>query len=662
MRRVAFAIFVLLPAIAHAATRRSFTVEIAPTTGDARWRADAIGAALEHDLVDDRLAFVKACEGACSDTTLRAAGVELLVRGTVDDDALAWEVVPLWSGAPAPVRGELAFGPAVDRSALATAIRDPIHEIVRARATEGGAGALDLPEMPGVIGAILFIAAIFALPFVVARRIAPAAARRSAFGLVAGGAAAIALVAWGQDGPWLAAGGLAWGALVAATLPFALPPIVGLGRAFHHELGGVLRTWLVAALVRTIALALLCAPIVALAWLVCGLAEVDPSLRLALAIPVALLVARQVVHDAIAVTALRLDDDLIERSDDRLAWSDATRAYFVGYLRRQGLGIDPDLLSRIRFEPGRTDEVAVYGDRDDARVVIPRAMLELALSPWGRPHDYAAPRISTLHWTMWNAGLVMASAPGAPIATREQRKPREVTVAEGEDVADVAHEEETERLLIGEPPTLTGIIEPVALDPRTSYRPHEDPAWLDWDPVEEYDGTDAGDRDFLFGAIVHAIGRVQRHELGAATLALANPLARGRRLRAKLPSGLGDLHASLAGAGPHLVQYLAWRVWRREDLLTARAYAPELDGAARRIGAHLLVEKSGDPRLRRRLAALGARVRGEALPHPRWRRFAIAAALVAAAAVVALAIADAVRYHAIYADRMKTEKTSHGKD
>jgi len=59
----------------------------------------------------------------------------------------------------------------------------------------------------------------------------------------------------------------------------------------------------------------------------------------------------------------------------------------------------------VRLLPGSTAEVAVYGGGlDDARIVIPRPMLELALSPWGRPHDYAAPRISTLHWTMWNAG------------------------------------------------------------------------------------------------------------------------------------------------------------------------------------------------------------------------------------------------------------------
>jgi hypothetical protein len=674
------AIIAVVTLVAGAAARaapahRNFTVMITPGAPDARWRADAITAALERDLADDRLAFVAVtCAPGCADDTLRAAGVELAVRGTADDLALAWQVTPLWPGAPAPVRGVLAFG-GVTRATLAAALRDPMHRLVRAQTDEDAIGAVAPPGMSGVLVAIALAAGLLALPFVVAiargrgaRRVLGLRALRSTAGVVIVTAgAAIALVAWGEAGPWLAAGGLAWGALATVLLPFALPPIVGLGRAFHHELGGVLRAWLAAALARTLALAVLCAPVVAATWLACDAAGVDPTLRLALAVPLALLVARQLVRATVAVLALGLDDALVERSPDTDAWSDAARAYLVGYLRRTGLPVDDELLGRVQLLPGRDVDVAVYGGGlDDARIVIPRPMLELALSPWGRPHDYAAPRISTLHWTMWNAGLVMASAPDAPVATREQRRPREVTHAEGE--ADTAHEEETERLLIGEPPTLAGVIEPTAFDPRTSYRPHEDPMWLDWDPVEEYDGTDAGDRDFLFGVIVHALGRVQRHEVGAATIALA--LSRTRRgawlarARGRLPAGLADLHAHLGGAGPHLVQYLAWRLWRREDLLTARAYAPELDAAARRATAALARDPAGDPRLRQRLAALGARVRGEALPRPRWRRFAIAGALAAAAGALALALADAVRYHATYVERMEraTSEKTHGQE
>src|SRR5262249_52939940 len=101
-------------------------------------------------------------------------------------------------------------------------------------------------------------------------------------------------------------------------------------------------------------------------------------------------------------------------------------------------------------------------------------------------------------WSQWNAGLVVATEQGETIATREQRQPRD------------AESEVGERLVLGEPVTLAGIIEPTALDERTTYRPHDDPVFLDWDPGEEYDGTDAGDRDFLFGLVMHAIAMVHR--------------------------------------------------------------------------------------------------------------------------------------------------------
>src|SRR5205823_1952314 len=182
----------------------------------------------------------------------------------------------------------------------------------------------------------------------------------------------------------------------------------------------------------------------------------------------------------------------------------------IGYLRRAGLPVDDELLARVRLLPSTTATIVVYGGGlTPSRIAIPRGMLELALAPAGRPHDYAAPRVSTLHWTQWNAGLVVPTESDAVIATREQRQPREVTV-----------EGEHDRQMLGEPPTLAGTIEPSDLDDRPAYRPREDRIWLDWDPGEDYDGTDPGDRDFLFGAIVHALGEIQRHADRLATFAL----------------------------------------------------------------------------------------------------------------------------------------------
>jgi hypothetical protein len=406
--------------------------------------------------------------------------------------------------------------------------------------------------------------------------------------------------------------------------------VIGFGQVEQGQLAHVLATWFVATLRRAMAVAAFYAPIAAAVWFAGGF---DSTIVVALAIPLALLAARLWVRCAAAVAAEKLDARFADASADADAWHAATREYVVGYLRRAGLAVDAELLARVRFVPGKSDLVVVYGGGLTAsRIVIPRAMLELALAPAGRPHDYAAPRVSTLHWAVWNAGLVMATDSGDVIATAEQRRPH-VTTDEGEH----------ERQLFGEPPTLAGTIEPSDLDNRRTYRPHEDRIWLDWDPGEEYDGTDPGDRDFLFGAIVYALGEIQRHADRLATFAL---LVR----RTPRATALADDHATLAGARHHLVQYLGWRLWRREDLLTARAFAPELEAATKKTLATLAESTAGDPRLRRRLARLADPERA-----PAWRRFAVAGALAACAALLAVAVAGAVRYHATY-----VEEITHG--
>jgi len=284
----------------------------------------------------------------------------------------------------------------------------------------------------------------------------------------------------------------------------------------------------------------------------------------------------------------------------------------------------------------------VYGGgATHTRIVIPRRMLEIALAPWGRPHDYAAPRVSTLQWTMWNTGLVVASEQGDPITTAEQRRPRD----EGDP--DLG-----EREVLGEPVTLAGIIEPTALDERTTYRPHDDPRWLDWDPGDEYDGTDAGDRDFLFGFLMHAVATVHRH--GDRLLTFAHAVRRAHWLR----DPVADEHVALLGARDHLVQYLGWQLWHREDRLTARAYTPELEAMSRTVLGEAVAAKRAP--LRDRLVRMAPLVRGASAPPARWRRFALAAVVLAGAGGLGLAVVDAVRYHPTYVEHMSKE-TDHGK-
>jgi hypothetical protein len=656
------------PAIAQGAGKRSVVVEVSPA---ADWRAEALSRALTADLADDRLAL-RAPPGCrpCDDGALRAAGVELVVRATLaaGKAALGYELRPLWPGAPAPVRGAIALR-GLDRASFAGVLRDQLHRLARATSDDSGAADTSGAELPAVgdiawalAVALGVLASPFALGAVRTRRFAArAAAGRTLAGVATLGAVALAVAAAAPAnarGALFAAGGVAWGAFAAVTIPVVFPAI-GLGRVDVRELWRLLAGWTALVVQRTVLLALVYAPV--------AIAVVAASRRLdvpggdavwfALVLPLGLLLARQWVRLGIAVAADALDGALVDASADAAAWQDAVRGTFVGYLRRNGLPLDDALIERVRVLPVGGDEVCVYGGgATHARIAIPRKMLELALAPLGRPHDYVAPRVSTLHWMQWNAGLVMATEAGAAVATRDQRQPRETT-SEGETPEAREH--------IGELPTLAGIIDPLALDRRSSYRPHEDPAWLDWDAGDEHDGTDPNDRDFLFGVLVHAFAQIQRHGDRVSTLALV--LGRGRftaragRLLDRLPDAIGDDHAAIAGARHHLVQYLGWEAFEREDLLTKRAYAPELEAMSRRVlaaCAHAEAVSAATPAAacaRKRLVRLAGLIHGAAPARARWPRLALAGALVAGAGLAVVAIANAVRYHAIYEDRLRSE-------
>jgi len=692
-RRLAVLALVLVPAISPAdaapTVKRSLALELAPR-GD--WRTAALAQALTADLADDRLAPrpSPACGGPCGDDALRAAGIALVVRATLSpgvDATLGYELRALWPGAPPPVLGSIVL-PGLDRVRLAGALRDRLHRLGRstgdddepaaaARAASGAPAvtARDLPTPRELAWLVVLALGVLGLPLLVGavrlrRFAARAAAWRTGAGVAGLAAAALALSLLGpanSRGVLLAAGGLAWGTLVAVTLPVVLPPLVGLGSTDYSELARLLAAWSGLVVQRALLLAAIYVPAALGALAACDALDLgDPPARVAVILPLALLVVRQAVRLAIAVAAEHLDAALADPGVDSAAWHTAARGYLVGYLQRNGLTLDGELLERITIVPAAGDQVAVYGGgATNARVAVPRRMLELALAPWGRPHDYAAPRISTLHWTQWNAGLVMATAQGAPIATPEQRQPRETTT-EG-DPSEHAREP------LGEPPTLAGIIEPAALDPRSRYRPHDDPAWLDWDSGEEHDGTDAGDRDFLFGVLLRAVAELQRHGGAPSTVALV--LQRAGRLTAplgrlldRMSDAAGDDHAAIRGARHHLVQYLGWEAWQREDLLTARAYAPELVAMSRRVLAERATPASrpvaAAERARRRLARLAALVDGASAAPTRWRRLALACALAAGTAGAASAILDAVRFHATYTERQKStmENPSHGKD
>jgi hypothetical protein len=584
----------LLPALAFAAPARSIALDVQPTG----WRAEALATALKADLVDDRL-------------TLAKADPDLRVELVIEDAQVRYHIAALWPGAPPPRVGRIAFGGS--RAAFAAKLRDELHGLARVTIDERVAPAVIPPVLVNVgIGCAVAVVVMLA-PFFVRRR-------RPIGVLAIAGACAIVIAASLSSTLWLGLGGLAWGTFVVTTMPIVFPPIIGFGRIEQGELGRVLAAWVAAVGRRAVLVSLLYVPVAVVAWWFGDLVIVA----------LALLVVRMTVRGVIAVVAIELDTRLIDHTANA-GWAAATRAYVAGYVQRSRLDVDRDLLSRVQLVPGTGDEVVAYGGGLAAsRIVIPLRMLELALAPWGRPHDYAAPRVSTLHWTEWNAGLLMPTEiDDDRVPTAAQREPKPFT-AEGE----------ADREVLGEPPTLAGTVEPAALDPQsTAYRPHDDPMWLEWDSGDDDDGTDAGDRDFLFGAIMYALAAIQRHDDRLATFALAWP-----RLRRREPA-IGDYHTALAGARHHLVQYLGFRKWQREDLLTARAFAPELEAATRRV---VTVAAGSDARIAR-------------LADPEhvtaFRRFALATAIVACVAALGIGVVSAVRYHASF-----VEETTHGQN
>jgi hypothetical protein len=599
------------------------------------WQAEALRATLAADLASDQL-------------TLAPRG-ELHVAIEIEDTQLRYT---LSRDGVAPVRGTVPRG-SVDRHAFAGVLKDALHELVPHRdAVTLDDVAIPAPR-PGLaaFAALAVLGAFLMVPLVLARRRMRATGRLVAAlaGVVLAGAAITTSAVDEASGALFVAGGLAWGMAIAVCIPIAFPQIAGLHRVEHRELGVVLRTWLLLALQRTLWVAFGLALLFGVLWLVGHALDVPVLVTFGVIAPLVLLIARLVWRALVEVVAARLDKQLVE-PEGADAWDAQVHGYLAGYLRRANLDVDEDLLARIRFLSGDAERVSVYGGGlTHTRVVIGRVMLERALAPYGRPHDYAMPRVSTLHWTHWNAGLVMPTASDEVLASREDRDPTRSAHA-SDEVA------EHERIALGEPPTLTGIIEPIAFDSRTSYRPDEDPLWLDWDPGEEHDGTDAGDKDFLFGLLVEALGMVQRHEDRVATLALAFPraartLARITTFARRNTLAVADTSSVLGGARHHLAQYLAWQLWQREDLVTARAYVPQLEQTSRAILAALDRDPDDSP-THARLRALRRFIDPKAVvQRSRRQRLAVAFAVLAACAAVATLAVQAVLYHSTYEER-----------
>src|SRR5258706_4569963 len=226
MRLIAIVLVPVLAGIASAGgAKRGFAVHVSPPG----WRADALAQTLATDLADDQL--------------VAKPPVELDVGVRLDANALVYDLVPRWAGAPAPVHGAIALvagSAANDRVAVAGVLRDRLHRLARTSTddTAEATASIALPSVPAVALAFAIVVVVLASPFAYAfvrrRRVPGAAVRRVALAVGVGAAIAIcarALRGGNPAGAVLGLAGAAWGGGLAGTLAVVLPPPPGLGRA-----------------------------------------------------------------------------------------------------------------------------------------------------------------------------------------------------------------------------------------------------------------------------------------------------------------------------------------------------------------------------------------------------------------------------------------------
>ncbi|HKE13611.1 MAG TPA: hypothetical protein VKB80_02015, partial [Kofleriaceae bacterium] len=421
---------------AGAAPAATLVVRVAGD-GVPAWQADAIARTAARDLTGDRLrgafadidrAACAAADTVCAIAAHRAAGVDIAITAEVSGGLLRYEVLLTWPGASPPVRRGSAALPEPGRAGLAAALRAALHPVTRpggALDTRGSAARAGRPALAAtpaadeiwlaaLAAALLLLAPLAFGALLLGRGGLVAALRTRALRRVLVALAALAAAAYSateagelvRAWSWAVflAGGLAWGALAAALLPVMCPPLLGLGRVEHAELFRVVRAWLLLAVRRSVGVALFYAPFALALWAACAAAGIAAQLAVLVVAPFWGLAARLAHRSLVEVVALRLDADLVDSAGDAAgdAWDEAARGYLLAYARRAGWPDADRLLRGIRVLPGRGREVTLYGGGlTHTRVVVGRELLELALAPPGRPHDYALPRVSKLHWTEW---------------------------------------------------------------------------------------------------------------------------------------------------------------------------------------------------------------------------------------------------------------------
>jgi hypothetical protein len=699
------AVALLVPSVALAAptsddaphVAANVVIDLAPAPGVPGWFASSFEQTITRELAGfERLGTVAKQDvalGACGADrecrlhTYRGAGVDIVLFGSVTDDAIEYELFQTWTPARLDT-GRIAIGRHQSLVALEHATRDAFHVVLK----HGGlldqkpyllerepttAATADAAWSARALEILLAVLALLVLPFALAllggespaTLVAMRTAKRVPLVIAAVFAAVIALdpqrigefvTAWA---PLVAGiGGLGWGAFLVFVVRTAFPPLDGLERVPQRELGRFLSTWCLAAFERLAVLAVGNAPLVVLvAWLGASLAIAPQWIYLVLA-PAVVWLARLWFASWVECLAARLDRRIVEgpASHDN-PWSREISDYLMGYVRRTGWDLDPRLLAKVVFLPGkRIDGVVSYGGgATHVRIVIERELLVMAMGPLLDDKPDEKPAL----WPDWTSARIGPNpggrSPSAAPSPHDFRGRKQKTSYPG-----------AQRKPLGQAATLLGYVTPApgqlvplisdSLQDLAIVREllSEHYPWFAPDPDEEHDATDRTDKDLLFGALVHALGAVRRNETQLATLRLALG-RRIARLTPRVRTRLADSYAALNFARHHLIQYLYYAWTKKTDVLTARARPARLHEVSARILAEVSIPEAKPPRaIRARLTWL-SQFFAEPIVDRRGalaNRVAVGAVIAALLVAAGIAVTRSIAYHQTYVERMNAQE------
>lgn len=664
-------------------------VDLNPAPGVPAWFAISFEQTIARELAGfERLAMVakqdvasvECADRACKLRSYRAAGIDVVLFGTVREQTIDYELYQTWTPARLEA-GEMNIGRTQSVAGLAHATRDALHVVLKhgglldqkpyafeheiADATTARA-SWSAVQLALVLALIALLCLPFAWAAVIGRTpraiLRMRSARRVGLAIAALAFVAVnpgAIAAFAASSPVLVAslGGLCWGAFAVHLARSVFAPIDGLERMPHGDLVRILKAWCLAALERLLAAAIVYGGLlVLLVWLARALGVFAPWTGLVIA-PVGLWLAQLWLSAWVECIAARLDRRMVEgvpTADN--PWSREITEYLMGYVRRTGWDLDPALLRRVVFLPGKHvpgGVVAYGGGVTPARIVIDRELLVMAMGPLIESKPDEKPVV----WPDWT--LARVGPAGHRETTHESRARKQKHSYPG-----------MQRKPLGQPATLLGYVTPAPgeLVPLISDNPQdlaivrqllsEHYPWFAPDPDEEFDATDPTDKDLLFGALVHALGMVRRDDAQLATikLALGKHVA---RLASPLRARLADAYAAVNFARHHLIQFLHYS-WRRDaDVLTARARPVQLAAVSKQLLRDVVDAKQPPP------AALRARFvwLSQFFTDPIVDRRAVivrrvAAGVTAAALAVALGIAvkRSIAYHPTYVERMQAQE------